>query len=77
MTIAHPSPPEPGRVPTYPWAEWLNGREWTLTRGRDYWDENKIMARRIRGAANNLRIPVVIDDSDSRFLRVKAMPRGD
>ncbi len=74
MTVAHLSPPEPGVAPKYPWAEWLNGNEWTLVKGRDYWDDNAAMRRRVQSAANARRIKVVIDGSDPRFLRVKAQP---
>lgn len=76
MTAVHPSPPEPGRAPTYPWAEWLNGGQWTLVRGRDYWDENHIFRRRVQNAANSRRVKVLIDGSDPRYLRVMAVGAG-
>jgi hypothetical protein len=69
---AHLSPPEPGRAPIFPWAEWLNGQTWTLVRGRDYWDDNAKMRRRTQSAANARRVKVLIDGSNPKFLRVKA-----
>jgi hypothetical protein len=73
MTTVHPSPPEPGRAPVYPWAEWLDGRQWTLVRGRDYWDENQAMLRRVRSSANARRLKVKTDASDPRFLVVQSL----
>lgn len=77
MTIAHPSPPEPGVAPTYPWAEWLDGRPWTLVRGRDFWPRAEVFRRSIQGAANGRRIKVEIQiDPLGQFIDVKAVSRA-
>lgn len=73
MTIAHLSPPEPGVAPKYPWSEWLDGRRWVLARGRDYWDDNAAMRRKVQSSANARRLRVVIDGSDPNRLIIKAI----
>lgn len=73
MTVAHLSPPEPGAAPKYPFSEWLDGRRWTLVRGRDFWDTADVFVRRLRGAANAHSIRAEIEASDDgRFVFVEA-----
>lgn len=74
--VAHPSPPEPGKAPKYPFGEWLDGREWTIMRGRDYWCANFEMERRLLASANARRLNVRIRGSnDGRSITVQALAR--
>jgi hypothetical protein len=75
MTATHASPPEPGTRPDYPFAEWLDGRLWTLVRGRDYWGSADTFMDRIRGSANarSIRIVMAVEDA-GRFVKVRAIP---
>lgn len=74
MTATFLSPPEAGRTPKYPWAEWLDGREWTLVRGRDYWGTNAEFCRRLRSAANSRSLRYKVNDGDPNFLVLRAFP---
>jgi len=77
MTTVHASPPEPGTKPRYPFDEWLDGREWTLTRGRDFWGDAATFRHRIQGAANARRVGLhVMIAADQRHLTVRAVPNG-
>lgn len=73
MTATFLSPPEAGRTPKYPWAEWLDGREHTLVRGRDYWGTNDDFCRRLRSAANARSLRIKFDDYDPNFPIVQAL----
>ena len=74
VTATFLSPPEAGRRPAYPWQQWLDGREWTLVRGRDYWGTNADFCRRLRGAANARSLHIEVDDSDPNFFALRALP---
>jgi hypothetical protein len=74
MVATFLSPPEAGCTPKYPWPEWLDGRIWTLTRGRDYWGDPSEFSRRLRAAAAQRRRRVEIDDSDPGHLTIRAVP---
>lgn len=77
MTAVFASPPEPGTAPTYPFAQWLDGQEWTLVRGRDFWGPVGPFMRQVRGSANSRRLSVNLTPSDDgRALTVRAVPRG-
>lgn len=75
MTAVHASPPEPGTKPNYPFAEWLNGNKWTLTRGRDYWGPTDQFIRQLRGSANarGVGVDLIVEDC-GRYVMV--IPRG-
>lgn len=61
----------------YPWAEWFDGREWNLVRGRDFWGKPEVFKRRIQNAANGRSVKVRIDISeDFRFILVQAAVRA-
>lgn len=77
MTAVHASPPEPGTAPSYPYAEWFNGQQWTLTRGRDFWGPVGLFMRQVRGSANSRRVKIEMSPGDNgRTLTVRAVPRG-
>lgn len=81
MTAVFASPPEPGTKPKYPFAEWLDGREWTLMRGRDFWGDFDTIERQIAGSANSRRLRYKMwRTEDRRGLVVKALgprlPKG-
>jgi hypothetical protein len=77
MTAVFASPPEPGTDPKYPFAEWLNGQQWNLRRGRDFWGPPWALAKRIRGSANARGVKVELNYSDQgSTMDVRAVPRG-
>lgn len=77
MSIVHATPPVAGTPPVYPFAEWLNGQVWTLTRGRDFWGPPLDFARRIQASANGRRIRVILGiDPEGRYIIVEAEPRA-
>ena len=58
----------------FPWAEWLDGREWHLIRGRDFWGPPELFRRRIQASANARSVKVEIQiDEHRRFIHVKAV----
>ena len=73
MTAVHASPPEPGTRPQYPFAQWFDGQQWTLVRGRDFWGPVSQFMKQIQGSANARRVCVRMTRSDDgRTLAVKA-----
>lgn len=62
----------------YPFAEWLDGREWVLIRGRDFWGDFDSIQRKILGSANSRRLRVkMYRTDDGRGLVVKGLgPRA-
>lgn len=77
MTTVHASQPEPGEKPVYPFSEWLNGNQWTLTRGRDFWGDLAQFEQSIRASARARRLDVTVTwDELHRVLYVRASPRG-
>lgn len=73
----HASKPDPDVAPRYPFAEWLDGRQWTLVRGRDFWGPPYVFAKRIRGAANARSLRVTMNFSDQGSdMTIQAVPRG-
>lgn len=74
MTAVFASPPEPGTKPQYPFAEWLNGRHWVLTKGRDYWGDPEAMIRSIEASARARRLRMRCHyDFDTRCIHVQAV----
>jgi len=73
MTAVFASPPEPGTRPKYPFAEWLNGQQWVLTRGRDYWGHPDVLIRSIEASARARRLRVTCTyDTNTRCVYVRA-----
>lgn len=75
----HPTPPALGvHPPAYPFAEWLNGTRWTLTRGRDFWGPPHHFVRKIEASARARRVVVFLRyERDGRHIEVQATPRAD
>lgn len=71
----HLSPPDPQRAPAYPWEQWLDGREWTLAKGRDFWGDTHVMLNRVRRAASRRGLRVVLGQPLPGFLTFKTEPR--
>lgn len=72
MTVVHATRPEDGTRPNYPYAEWLDGRVWTLVRGRDFWGSEQQLVRSLRSSANSRRLSVDIDATNCSAVRVQA-----
>lgn len=71
---AHLSPPDPNRPAKYPWDQWLDGQEWTILRGRDYWGDTEAMVARVRRAASRRRLRVRIQRWPG-WLVLQSVPR--
>lgn len=78
MTVVYASQPDPNSKPAYPFAEWLNGSQWVLTRGRDYWGDPAQMIRSLEASARARRVKVTIAlDERTRAIYVRAtLTRG-
>ena len=79
MTAVHATPPDPSAdKPVYPFAEWLDGRTWRLTRGRDFWGPPWLFARRLQASANARRLCLALFDfdPDGQTIELRAVPRG-
>ena len=75
MTAVFASPPEPGTRPKYPFAEWLDGRRWTLVRGRDFWGSPGELRRSVQSAANARRVKVEMSVEGGTFT-IQAVSHG-
>jgi len=76
MTAAHPTRPDPGQKPSYPFREWLDGRQWVLTQGRDFWGDPDELTVSLRASSRARRLDVVCAwDPAQRCLYVRASPR--
>lgn len=76
MTAVFGAPPDPGTKPVYPFAEWLNGQQWILIRGRDYWGDPGQLTRSLEASARARRLRVVVTGDGSGNLYVRAYPGG-
>lgn len=77
MTAVPTAPPDEGTKPTYPFKEWLNGQQWILTRGRDFWGDPDELTRSIRASARARRVNVTVTwDPRQRCLYVRAHHSG-
>lgn len=73
MTAVFGSAPDPDAKPVYPFATWLNGSQWVLTRGRDYWGDPAQMIRSLRASARARRVNATITlDERTRAIYVRA-----
>ena len=77
MTAVFASPPEPGTRPTYPFAEWLDGRWWTLTQGRDFWGPVDSLVRSLEASARARGKTVqVVSVEGTSAIKVRGADRG-
>jgi hypothetical protein len=59
-----------GRPPTYPWAEWLDGRVWKLTQGEDFSSKPRIFGNMARGSGARRGVKVETRvDGDVLYIR--------
>lgn len=72
MTAVFASPPEPGTKPNYPFREWLNGQQWVLTRGRDFWGSSDALIRSLQASARARRLRVTCTTDDAGHVYVRA-----
>lgn len=73
MTAVPSAPPDEGVRPAYPFKEWLNGQQWILTRGRDFWGDPDDLVRSLQGSARARRLRVTCTwDPRQRCLYVRA-----
>lgn len=65
MTAVFASQPVDGVKPAYPFAEWLDGRQWVLIRGRDFWGDPAQLVRSLEASARarRLRVTTAVDAS--------------
>jgi len=77
LTSYSPSDGEfhPGRPPTYPWDEWLNGRIWALTYKKDFHCKIESMIANIYEASKVRGYDVSVFRRDATTLIIK--PRED
>jgi hypothetical protein len=61
---------QPGRPPTYPWDEWLDGRVWKLTRGEDFHSKPRYFGNmaQVSGARRGVKVETRVD-GDVLYIR--------
>jgi hypothetical protein len=58
-----PKVSRPGRPPTYPWNDWLDGRVWKLRRGEDFPSESRTFGNMAQacGARHGVKVETRTD----------------
>jgi hypothetical protein len=58
-----------GRRPIYPWAEWMDGSAWRITRGEDFTVSPESMAQHIRerGRRYDVEVTAYLDGDAVEF----------
>lgn len=58
-------PSRPGRPAVYPWAEWMDGSAWRISRGEDFSILPDNMGRHLREHARRQGVPVQVSVNNS------------